>query len=296
MIDRIEVAEWMKTLQDEICAGLEKADGKAKFREDEWKRQGGGGGRTRVIENGDVIEKGGVNFSAVHGKFDDKIRKTLNINAENFFATGISIVIHPENPFVPIIHMNTRYFEVDEKTNWFGGGIDLTPIYVNKKEADFFHDELKKACDKFDKNYYPEFKKWADEYFFIPHRNETRGVGGIFYDRLTSNSEKTIESISEFTKEVGKTFLKVYLPLVEKNKDKQFGENEKQFQLLRRGRYVEFNLVYDKGTKFGLETQGRTESILMSLPPLAKWVYDYHTEEGSLEEETMKHLAEKKII
>lgn len=290
MVDKHEVAEWMQSLQEEICSGLEKADGKAKFKEDVWERPGGGGGKTRVIENGAVIEKGGVNFSAVYGKLDDKIRKTLNIDAQNFFATGISIVIHPINPFVPIIHMNTRYFEVDEKTNWFGGGIDLTPVYVNKEEIVFFHKELKSTCDKFDPNYYAEFKKWADEYFFLPHRGETRGVGGIFYDRLSADENKSIEILFGFTKEVGKTFLKAYLPLIEKNKSKEFGDREKDWQLLRRGRYVEFNLVYDKGTKFGLETQGRSESILMSLPPLAKWVYDYQPEKGSREEETLEYL------
>jgi coproporphyrinogen III oxidase len=266
---------------------MEKADGKARFKEDIWQRPGGGGGITRVIENGAVIEKGGVNFSAVHGILNDKIRKTLNIDATSFFATGISIVIHPLNPFVPIIHMNTRYFEVDEKTNWFGGGIDLTPIYVNKNEAEIFHDKLKQICDKFDLNYYPEFKKWADDYFFLPHRNETRGVGGIFYDRLSASENKSIEDIFEFTKEVGKTFLKVYLPLIENNRNREYGEREKQWQSLRRGRYTEFNLVYDKGTKFGLETHGRTESILMSLPPMAKWIYDYKPERGSREEETL---------
>ncbi len=287
MIDKNEVEEWMKTLQVDICAGMEKADGKARFKEDIWQRPGGGGGITRVIENGAVIEKGGVNFSAVHGILNDKIRKTLNIDATSFFATGISIVIHPLNPFVPIIHMNTRYFEVDEKTNWFGGGIDLTPIYVNKNEAEIFHDKLKQICDKFDLNYYPEFKKWADDYFFLPHRNETRGVGGIFYDRLSASENKSIEDIFEFTKEVGKTFLKVYLPLIENNRNREYGEREKQWQSLRRGRYTEFNLVYDKGTKFGLETHGRTESILMSLPPMAKWIYDYKPERGSREEETL---------
>ncbi|MGI8893324.1 MAG: oxygen-dependent coproporphyrinogen oxidase [Bacteroidia bacterium] len=290
MIDKKEVADWMKTLQDEICAGLENADAKAKFKEDKWERSGGGGGITRVIESGNVIEKGGVNYSAVHGDLDEKVRRTLNIEADNFFATGISIVIHPVNPFVPTIHMNTRYFEVDEKTNWFGGGIDLTPVYVNKEETTAFHDQLKKTCDKFDINYYPNFKRWADEYFFIPHRNETRGVGGIFYDRLTAESNKSIDDIFSFTKAVGKTFLEVYLPLIANNEDKTFGDSEKNWQLLRRGRYAEFNLVYDKGTKFGLETQGRTESILMSLPPLVKWEYDYQPEPGSREEETLNYL------
>jgi coproporphyrinogen III oxidase len=294
MIDKKEVADWMKFMQDEICTGLEIADGKAKFREDKWTRSGGGGGITRVIENGIVIEKGGVNYSAVHGTLDEKVGRILNIEADIFFATGISIVIHPVNPFVPIIHMNTRYFEVDEKTNWFGGGIDLTPVYVNKEETALFHNQLKKTCDKFDNSYYPKFKKWADEYFYLPHRDETRGVGGIFFDRLTAENNKSISDIFAFTKAVGKTFLEVYLSLITNNKDKTYGEHERNWQSLRRGRYAEFNLVYDKGTKFGLETQGRTESILMSLPPLAKWVYDHQPEPGSREEETLKILRNEK--
>lgn len=282
-----QVIEWYKSLQDNICAGLEEADGLAKFQEDNWDRPEGGGGRSRVIQEGNVFEKGGVNFSAVHGVLPDNIKRALGVSKSEFFASGISIVLHPKNPKVPIIHMNTRFFEIEGETWWFGGGIDLTPIYIRNAEAKSFHSELKATCDKYDANYYPKFKAWADDYFFIKHRNETRGVGGIFYDRL---NDRDWNELFEFNKEVGDTFLKAYLPIVKANSTKEYTEQQKNWQLIRRGRYVEFNLVYDKGTKFGLETNGRIESILMSLPAHVSWPYNYQPDENSEEQQTLELL------
>lgn len=279
-----------KEIQDSICQGLEKLDGKAKFAEDAWQRPEGGGGRTRVIQNGDLLEKGGVNFSAVYGPCPDFLKLELGKDANDFFATGVSIVLHPNNPFVPIIHMNIRYFESNNGIYWFGGGIDLTPHYIRPDDAKLFHQQLKNTCDKFDANYYPEFKKWADDYFFIPHRNETRGVGGIFFDKLKENDKHSKQSIFDFVAAVGETFVSAYSQQVEYNRHKNFSEENKQWQLLRRGRYVEFNLVYDKGTKFGLQTNGRIESILMSLPENASWLYNFSPEEGSEEEKTLNFL------
>ena len=283
---------WFTTLQDQICESLEMADAKAKFTEDKWTREGGGGGKTRVIQNGNVIEKGGVNFSAVWGKLPQfmQAKSTTASETEQFFASGISIVIHPKSPMVPIIHMNTRCFETTSGKFWFGGGIDLTPHYVVEQDAHFFHSELKKVCDLFSPEYYPEYKKWADDYFFIPHRNETRGIGGIFFDNLGETKEFTNEQNFDFVRSVGSCFAPTYLQLIHKNKNKRYTATEEKWQKIRRGRYVEFNLVYDRGTKFGLETNGRTESILMSLPPQADWNYAYQPERGSEEARTQKLL------
>lgn len=286
-----EIADWFRQLQLHICSELEAEDGKAKFEEDNWERPGGGGGRTRVIQHGNVFEKGGVNFSAVHGQLSDKITQALGLNDNQFFATGVSIVIHPINPFVPIIHMNVRYFELGDGTYWFGGGIDLTPHYVQEEDAKFFHQALKSTCDRFDANYYPDFKKWADDYFYIKHRKETRGIGGIFFDRLKEDELHTKEQRWEFVKAVGETFAPTYRELVSRNKLKEYTEENLKWRNLRRGRYVEFNLVYDKGTKFGLETDGRIESILMSLPENASWYYNFQPEEGSKEAATLKLLV-----
>jgi coproporphyrinogen III oxidase len=301
MDQREEIAGWLKSLQDEICVGLEQLDGEKKFREDKWERSEGGGGRTRVIEDGKVFEKGGVNFSAVHGKTPSFLLKesahsvgaNQNFAESVFFATGLSIVIHPQNPWVPIIHMNIRYFEMrngNEKTFWLGGGIDLTPHYYNEDDAAFFHDALKKMCGNHHHDYYPRFSKWADQYFYLPHRKETRGIGGIFFDRLNEKSDLGFEKNLGFWKDTGKLFLPVYSSLVQKHRDKKFTEKEKEWQFLRRGRYVEFNLIYDKGTKFGLETGGRVESILMSLPKHASWIYDQKPSLGSPEERTLTYL------
>lgn len=289
-MNREDIKNWFMSLQDDICAELEKADGQGVFKEDKWDRPEGGGGRTRVIENGGVIEKGGVNFSAVHGPTPDKILEALNISEADFFATGVSIVMHPHSPMVPIIHMNVRYFEMSNGISWFGGGIDLTPHYVNREDALFFHQQLKNVCDANDTRYHPEFKKWADDYFYIKHRKETRGIGGIFFDRLSANKTFNMEDRWKFVQEVGSAFAPLYTNLMSKNKDIPFGEKEKQWQYLRRGRYVEFNLVLDKGTKFGLDTDGRTESILMSLPPQANWAYNFVPKENSKEAETLSLL------
>jgi coproporphyrinogen III oxidase len=298
MIFREEVAQKYQIIQDEICRGLEAADGTGKFSEELWEREEGGGGRTRLMENGNVIEKGGVNFSAVHGNLPESVKKAFGIDASEFFATGVSIVIHPNSPWVPIIHMNIRYFEMpgsgataDEDIRWFGGGIDVTPHYVIDDDSRFFHNYMKSACDAFSPEFYPKFKTWADDYFFIKHRNETRGIGGIFYDRLTP--EKTgleWKQILEFSTAVGRAFIPVYTELITRNKNKVFTPENKEWQYIRRSRYVEFNLVYDAGTKFGLETNGRIESILMSLPPQANWKYNLQVQQGSEEERTISLL------
>ncbi|MTI38841.1 oxygen-dependent coproporphyrinogen oxidase [Fulvivirga lutimaris] len=288
------ITEWFKQLQDEICAALKTADGKGTFKEDAWEREQGGGGRSRVLTEGNIIEKGGVNFSAVHGQLSSKISDALKLPASDFYATGVSIVLHPKSPMVPIIHMNVRYFETvsksGESTWWFGGGIDLTPHYVVKEDAQHFHTVLKEVCDKHDASYYPKFKEWADEYFFIKHRNETRGIGGIFFDRLNESTGKTKEELFAFVKDVGQTFAPIYTHFMAKNSVLPYTEQNELWQKVRRGRYVEFNLVWDKGTKFGLDTDGRTESILMSLPPQANWIYDHQPEAGSNEMETLQLL------
>jgi len=282
-----------EVLQNEICDGLEKLDGKSYFKEDRWKREGGGGGRTRVIQDGDLIEKGGVNFSAVHGSLPESVKNSLEVKVNDFFACGVSIVLHPNSPHVPIIHMNVRYFELGNGNYWFGGGIDLTPHYVDTELARDFHSKLKSTCDRYSSQFYPRFKVWADNYFFNHHRNETRGVGGIFYDKLDdSKSGLTKEELLDFSIDVGQTFVPAY-EVQSKNRIFPCTEQERQWQLIRRGRYVEFNLVYDRGTKFGLETSGRVESILMSLPKEASWLYDYKPK--SEKERTTLDLLRKEV-
>ncbi|TDO20617.1 oxygen-dependent coproporphyrinogen oxidase [Pedobacter duraquae] len=288
---REKVVAAYQQIQDEICLALEQADGVAKFEQELWEREGGGGGRTRVIQNGEVIEKGGVNFSAVHGVLPDTIKKAFKVDEEEFFATGVSIVIHPKSPMVPIIHLNIRYFELNEQMRWFGGGIDLTPHYVLDGDARFFHQQLKNTCDRFSPEFYADFKKRADNYFFIKHRNETRGVGGIFYDRLQpENTGLSYEEILDFSVAVGQTFAPTYTELIARNRDTAYTPDQQEWQYLRRSRYAEFNLVYDSGTKFGLETNGRIESILMSLPPMAKWTYNFTPAENSQEALTLDRL------
>jgi coproporphyrinogen III oxidase len=277
------IQRWFKSFQERLCQDLEACDGVAKFQEDHWERPGGGGGAARVIQNGAVFEKGGVNFSAVEGILPKPAAQALHLPDPHFFATGVSVVMHPESPLVPITHMNVRYFEAGNGEAWFGGGIDLTPIYVNLEQVKFFHRQLKATCDRFQPSYYPEFKNWADDYFYIPHREETRGVGGIFFDRLTATPEISLEDRFEFVKAVADTFAPTYAAIVNQNKHLEYTPAQKEWQLIRRGRYVEFNLVNDRGTKFGLETKGRTESILMSLPPLASWEYSHNPAPGSEE-------------
>ncbi|MFN7950018.1 MAG: oxygen-dependent coproporphyrinogen oxidase [Blastocatellia bacterium] len=282
--------EFFSNLQDQICRALEAADGRATFREDVWQRAGGGGGRTRVLENGALFEKAGVNFSAVGGELPEAFAARIGPgDGREFFATGVSLVLHPHNPYVPTTHANFRFLERGA-TGWFGGGADLTPYYPFREDVVHFHRTLKAACDQHeDVADYTHFKQWCDEYFYIKHRKEMRGAGGIFFDYLKGDGPGGIEAVFSFVRETGEAFLPAYLPIVEARRAHAYGEREREFQLLRRGRYVEFNLVYDRGTTFGLETGGRIESILMSLPTVAGWKYDYQPEPGSPEAEAMTY-------
>lgn len=280
-------------LQNRICTALEQADGKAVFREDAWQRPEGGGGKTRVIANGAVFEKGGVNTSVVYGEVTDLMRAQLKINGHSWFACGLSLVIHPFNPFVPTVHCNYRMFELYDANNevidrWFGGGTDLTPYYLFEEDARHFHQIYKTACDQFDPAFYPHFKKECDNYFVNKHRNdERRGIGGIFYDYQRPAGDKDISFWFNFGQTCGNAFIPAYIPLVEKRKSTPFTEQHKHWQEIRRGRYTEFNLVHDRGTIFGLKTNGRTESILMSLPPTVRFEYNYQPEKGSEEEKLL---------
>jgi coproporphyrinogen III oxidase len=277
-------------LQDKICKELEDADEKSVFGEDVWERAGGGGGKTKVLINGKLIEKGGVNTSVVYGHVNDTMREQLKIDGSKWFACGISIVIHPINPYVPTVHANWRYFELYDETEtvidrWFGGGSDLTPYYIFEEDARHFHQTFKDAMDRSGREWYPKFKKQCDEYFANKHRNnETRGIGGVFYDFLRPADDPDAERLFQFQRANGNAFLKAYLPIVHRRKNQAYGEREIEWQEVRRGRYVEFNLLYDRGTLFGLRTNGRTESILMSLPPRARWNYNYEPVKGSEED------------
>ncbi len=290
---------YIQQLQDTITSKLETIDGKAKFQEDIWKRPEGGGGRTRVIKNGNVFEKGGVNISGVHGKLPDSMQKYFGVENVDFFACGLSLVIHPKSPMVPTVHANWRYFEMyDQDGNivdqWFGGGQDLTPYYLFEEDAKHFHQTCKTACDKHNPEFYPKYKARCDGYFYNAHRNEARGIGGLFFDYCKANDEMTMENWYDFVTEVGDSFLEAYVPIVEKRKDLPYTQEQRDWQEIRRGRYVEFNLVHDKGTLFGLKTNGRIESILMSLPPHVQWVYDHYPEKGSEEEKLIDVLQNPK--
>lgn len=288
-----QVKDFLLNLQDEICQSLEQADAGGKFVEDSWERVEGGGGRSRVLKNGKVIEQGGVNFSHVFGEKMPASATAARpeLAGRSFQAMGVSLVIHPHNPFVPTSHANVRFFvalkEGEAPIWWFGGGFDLTPSYVFEEDAKHWHEVAYELCQPFGNDVYTKYKKWCDEYFFLKHRNETRGVGGLFFDDL---NEHGFERSFDFMKAVGQGYVKAYLPIVEKRKNTKYTENERQFQLYRRGRYVEFNLVYDRGTLFGLQTGGRTESILMSLPPLTRWEYDYQPSPGSPESKIQDYL------
>jgi len=290
---------YIHELQDQITSAFEAIDGKAKFQEDIWKRPEGGGGRTRIIENGNIIEKGGVNISGVHGKLPDTMQKYFGIEDADFFACGLSLVIHPKSPMIPTVHANWRYFEMYDKQGnivdqWFGGGQDLTPYYLFEEDVIHFHKTCKIACDKHNTEFYPKYKARCDEYFYNTHRNEGRGVGGLFFDYCKATEDMTMENWYNFVTEVGNSFLEAYIPIMEKRKNLKYTENQRDWQEIRRGRYVEFNLVHDKGTLFGLKTNGRIESILMSLPPHVQWVYDHKPEVGSEEEELIKILQKPK--
>lgn len=285
---------YIQQLQDTITAKLEEVDGKTTFQEDIWKRPEGGGGRTRVIENGAVFEKGGVNISGVHGELPDSMKAYFKVKEGNFFACGLSLVLHPKNPMVPTVHANWRYFELyDEQgeivDQWFGGGQDLTPYYLFDEDAVHFHQVCKTACDKHQPTFYDTYKKRCDEYFWNTHRNEARGLGGLFFDYCKATSEMNMQQWYDFVTEVGNSFLSCYVPIVIKRKDLDYTKEQRDWQEIRRGRYVEFNLVHDKGTLFGLKTNGRIESILMSLPPHVQWRYDHQPEKGS-EEERLLHV------
>lgn len=290
---------YIHELQDRICAGLEQVDGTAKFVEDKWERPEGGGGKTRVITDGPVFEKGGVNTSVVYGALPAAMQQAFNVPESNFFACGLSLVIHPRNPYVPTVHANWRYFELYDKEgkmldSWFGGGSDLTPYYLFEEDAIHFHSTLKNAMDKFGTDKYPKHKQHCDEYFTNKHRgNEMRGIGGVFYDYLRPDATTGAEQLFAFQQANGNAFLDAYLPIATKRKDTAYGEREINWQEIRRGRYVEFNLIHDRGTLFGLKTNGRTESILMSLPPRAQWHYNYQPETGSPEEQMMQYYRPK---
>jgi coproporphyrinogen III oxidase len=274
---------YFKDLQEQITRAIEELDGKP-FREDTWAREGGGGGRTRVLEEGNVFEKAGVNFSSVHGNLPEQFASKIPLGSgTEFFATGVSLVFHPRNPMVPAVHANFRYLEKGD-AQWFGGGTDLTPYYPYAEDAAHFHRTIKHACDRHDPEFYPRFKKWCDEYFTLKHRSEMRGIGGMFFDYVQGDREKHFP----FVQDAGNSFLEAYLPIVKRRMNEPYSEHERQYQLYRRGRYVEFNLLYDRGTIFGLETRGRTESILMSLPPLVRWVYDFKPEPGSREAKALE--------
>ena len=291
---RQRARDFFAEFQDVVCAAVESVDGAASFKDDLWQREGGGGGRTRVMQNGALFEKAGVNFSEVHGEFPEEFARRLPVGSGlRFYATGVSLVFHPLTPFVPTVHANFRYLERGPG-GWFGGGSDLTPYYPFIEDVVHFHRTLREACNSSDPTFYPRFKKWCDEYFFIKHRNESRGVGGVFFDYLTGEDRAGgIEDIFEFVRNVAGAFLSAYLPIAQRRRDCEYTERHREFQLIRRGRYAEFNLVYDRGTHFGLETKGRTESILMSLPPLVKWVYDYRPEPDSEEARAMEFFKPK---
>ena len=279
---------YIQELQDTITSRLEEVDGTSKFQEDIWERPQGGGGRTRVIENGAVFEKGGVNISAVHGELPETMQQYFGVKDANFFACGLSLVLHPKNPMVPTVHANWRYFEMYDTDgtmvdSWFGGGQDLTPYYLFEEDAVHFHQTCKIACDRHNKTFYDLYKAKCDAYFWNAHRDEARGIGGLFFDYCKATDEMSMDDWYNFVSDVGNSFLEGYVPIVEKRKDTSFSKEQKDWQEIRRGRYVEFNLVHDKGTLFGLKTNGRIESILMSLPPQVQWKYDHHPDTGSEE-------------
>lgn len=302
------VSTFLKTLQDSICEKLQSLDG-GKLREDEWERPEGGGGRSRVFSGGSIFEQGGVNFSEVWGDHlpPSILAQRPEAAGHRFYATGTSMVLHPHSPFIPTVHLNYRYFEAGPVW-WFGGGIDLTPYYPFVEDVVHFHSTLKDACDRHNPEYYPTFKLWCDEYFYLKHRQETRGVGGIFFDyqdglgplykgpdatgpaglyseQVGVPPQRSWDDLFAFVQNCGNAFLPAYVPIAERRLLQNYSDRERNFQLYRRGRYVEFNLVYDRGTIFGLQTNGRTESILMSLPPLVRWEYSYAPEPGTREAE-----------
>lgn len=291
-----EFSAFVSDVQQHICSALEKVDGTQNFLIEDWERADFGGGSTRVISDGAVIEKGGVNVSAVGGALPEAMQKKFEVAESEFFATGVSLVIHPRNPFVPTVHANYRYFELydkesgDLKDQWFGGGADLTPYYLFPEDARHFHKVHKEVCDRFDPEYYPRFKAECDTYFYNTHRDESRGIGGLFFDYQRPDEKRSAEDLYQFCRAAGFAFTEAYLPILEKRKNHNYTKEQRKWQEIRRGRYVEYNLIHDRGTLFGLKTKGRIESILMSLPPKVRWEYNHQPEPGSPEAELVAHL------
>tara|TARA_B100001996_G_C18671021_1_gene596738 strand:+ start:970 stop:1875 length:906 start_codon:yes stop_codon:yes gene_type:complete len=286
---------YIKNLQNTITSQFEKIDGKSIFKEDIWEHPEGGGGKTRIINNGNIFEKGGVNISSVTGELPEIIKKQLKVQDSSFFACGLSLIMHPLSPMIPSIHFNIRYFEMYNKNleisdQWFGGGIDLTPYYIFEEDINYFHQKCKIICDKFDNSLYKKYKKNCDNYFWNSHRNESRGVGGLFFDYLKKNEKVSLKNLYKFISEIGDNFLLTYIPIINKRKNINYTAKEKKWQEIRRGRYAEFNLVHDKGTLFGLKTNGRIESILSSLPPIVRWEYNFTPKKGSKEEKLIEVL------
>ncbi|MBM4169172.1 MAG: oxygen-dependent coproporphyrinogen oxidase [Ignavibacteria bacterium] len=280
------VEEFVVDLQADLCGELEKLDGKGTFISDPWKHPVGGGGLTRVLQNGEIFEKGGVNSSAIRSSLSERLARRLNTAQQGVAAVGLSLVLHPWSPMIPTVHANLRYIELEHGEWWFGGGADLTPYYLFEDDAREFHSVWKKICDKHNRTYYRQFKQLCDEYFYLNHRREARGVGGICFDYMSGEFER----LFAFVRDCGEAFLSSYVPLVERRREESWGEHEKRWQWIRRGRYVEFNLLYDRGTLFGLETDGRTESIFMSLPPLVRWEYNPPEAPGPREAALLKVL------
>ena len=280
MVNRAEVESFYRAFQERFVAELEAVDGEGRFAADEWQRPGGGGGDTRILTDGRHIEKAAVNFSAVHGDTPATLSERMAAMGERFSATGVSIIVHPANPYAPTFHANVRYFESGDETAWFGGGADLTPYYLFDEDAHHFHSVLAGTCARHPAADYPSWKRACDEYFHLPHRGEARGVGGIFFDHLTDD----LDGVWAFQQELADHLVEAYVPILERRVHAEYGEREREWHGIRRGRYVEFNLVWDRGTRFGLETAGRTESILASLPPRVSFPYGHEPDPGSPEE------------
>lgn len=285
-MDRSTIVAGYRDIQDRLCSGLAELDGRSSFGSDEWDRPGGGGGVTRILSGDGHVEKAAVNFSAVEGDTPERLSERLALASDRFFATGVSVIVHPANPHAPTFHANLRYFETDSGEAWFGGGADLTPHYLYEEDARHFHGLLKDACDRHDVADYSAWKKACDDYFYLPHRGEARGVGGIFFDHLLDR----LEEVWVFQTELGSLIGDLYLPILERRVGMTFAQPELEWQEIRRGRYAEFNLVWDRGTRFGLETSGRTESILASLPPRARWVYTHEPQPGTPESVLLETL------
>lgn len=290
MILKEQIAEWFRSLQDEICSGLEELDGIGTFQEDIWYRDGGGGGRTRAI-SGSVIQKGAVNFSAIHGELPESVSKSLGLDNSGFFSTSISIVLHPKNPHVPIFLMDLQYFETDSGRQWFGGSVELVPHYIVPSDAKMFYETLKKLCDEYSDQAFEQYNQWADDYFYLKHRGESRGIGGIFFDRLEALDQDAKMSNWSFVKSVGRCFLPVYFKLILNNNHKPYGERELNWQRIRRAKFTEFELLINKRIRVDLILNCRTETVLMSMPPECRWVYDFVPDPHSQEMFTQNHLV-----